>query len=210
MRRGVVARLDRRHGLERRRELERLALFDDDVLDVGRVDRLDAALAQRLVDRARNQAVRDVVEDLVAKALAHDLGRHLAGPEAGNPRRLAVVARDLVDLGIHDVAVDLDDEVLLGVGDVYEFGFHVLLGDVAAIQLGTCAFRIQADGQVRRGSTFALRATVDALLRGPARSSQPSATCSRACTPKLAHEYRRAKECERGESNPHSLSATGS
>ena len=35
-----------------------------DVADVRRVDRLDAPLAQRIVDRARNQIVRDVVQDL--------------------------------------------------------------------------------------------------------------------------------------------------
>ena len=79
----VVARIDGRHRLERRRELERLAFLDDDVADVGRVDRLDAAFAQRLVDRAGDEAVCHVVQNLIAEPLAHDLRRHLAGPEPG-------------------------------------------------------------------------------------------------------------------------------
>src|ERR1700752_1451645 len=81
-------------------------------------------LPQRLVDGAGDEAVRDVVEDLVAEPLAHHLGRHLARPEAGNPRRLAIVPGHLVDLGIDDRTLDLDDEVLLSVADVYEFSFH--------------------------------------------------------------------------------------
>jgi hypothetical protein len=97
----VVARIDGRHGLEGRRELQRLAFLDDDVADVGGIDRLDTFLAQGLVDRPGDQAVGDVVQDLVAEALPDDLRRHLAGPEAGDARRLAVVARDLVDLGVH-------------------------------------------------------------------------------------------------------------
>jgi hypothetical protein len=64
------------------------------------------------------------MQDLVAEPLANDLGRHLARPETGDARRLAVVARDLVDLGVDDRAVDLDDEVLLGVAYVNEFSFH--------------------------------------------------------------------------------------
>ncbi len=38
--------------------------FDAHVADVRRVDRFDAALPQRIVDGARNQIVRDVVQDL--------------------------------------------------------------------------------------------------------------------------------------------------
>ena len=136
--RRVVAGIDRRHRVERRRELQRLAFFDDDVADVGRVDRLDAALAQRLVDGARDQTVRDVVQDLVAEPLPDDLGRHLARPEAGNPRRLAVVARDLVDLGVDDGAGDFDDEVLLRVADVDELGFHVSDDSRCRWQMLTC------------------------------------------------------------------------
>ncbi len=70
--------------------------------------------------------MRDVVQDLIAEPLADDLGRHLSRPEAWNPRRLAVVARDLVDLGVDDGAGDFDDEILLRVADVDELGFHVL------------------------------------------------------------------------------------
>ena len=61
--------------------------LDDDILDVRCVDRLDAALAQCLVDRPRDQPVRDVVKDLVPEPLADDLGRHLPGPEARDAGR---------------------------------------------------------------------------------------------------------------------------
>ena len=58
--RRVVARLEGRDRVERRREHQRLAFLDRHVADVGRVDRLDAPLAQRLVDRRRNEVVGDV------------------------------------------------------------------------------------------------------------------------------------------------------
>src|SRR4029450_1451694 len=132
--RAVLAGLDRWDGLEGRGQLEPPAFLDDDVLDIGRIDRLDAALPKRLVHGPRGQGMRDVVEDLVAKALAHHLGRHLARPEAGDARRLAVVARDLVDLGVDDMAVDLDDEVFLGVGDVDKLCFHSSSGGISPLR----------------------------------------------------------------------------
>jgi hypothetical protein len=122
--RGVVPRIDRRHRVEARRELQRLPFLDDDVLDVRRVDRLDAALAERLVDGARDQPVCHIVQDLVAKALAHDLRGDLPGPEAWDAGRLPVVARDLVYLRINRRAVDFHHEVLACFVDVDEFGLH--------------------------------------------------------------------------------------
>ena len=80
---------------------ERLALFDDHVLDVGGVDRLHALGRQHLVDGARDEVVGDVVENLGAEALAHDRRRHLAGAEPGQPRRLGVLAGDPVDGRLH-------------------------------------------------------------------------------------------------------------
>ena len=71
-----------RDRVERRGEGQRLACLDRDVADVRRVDRLDAALAQRVADRARNQIVRDVVQDLILEALLDDAGRRLARAEA--------------------------------------------------------------------------------------------------------------------------------
>ena len=122
----VVPGIDRRHRVERRGELQRLTLFDDDIANVGCVDRLDSALPQRIVHRAWDETVRNVVQDLIAEPLADDLGRHLSRTEAWNPRRLAVVAGDLVDLSVDDGAGDFDDEILLRVADVDELGFHVL------------------------------------------------------------------------------------
>ena len=59
----IVARIDRRHRFEARRELQRLAFLDDDVANVGCVDGLDAAFAQRLVHRTRDETVCDVVRE---------------------------------------------------------------------------------------------------------------------------------------------------
>ena len=84
-----VAGVERRQRVERRREGERLTLFDVHVADVRRVDRLDAALAQRFVDGARDEVVRDVVQDLVLEALLDDARRRLARPEAGDARACA-------------------------------------------------------------------------------------------------------------------------
>src|SRR4029079_12910620 len=112
LQRAVVARIERRHGLEIRRELQRLAFLDEHVADVRSVYRLDAPLAQRVVHGARDQVVRDVMEDLIAEALADDLRRHLAGTKARDPRGLAVIARDPVDLGVNHGAGNFDDQLL--------------------------------------------------------------------------------------------------
>ena len=79
-----LARIERRHDVELGLEGERLALFNLDVADVGRLDRLDAALGQRLFNRALDELVGDIVENLALEALAHDLGRHLAGRNPGS------------------------------------------------------------------------------------------------------------------------------
>ena len=101
-----IAGIEWRDRVERRREGQRLAFFDCHVADVGRVDRLEAALAQRLVDGARNQVVRDVVQDLVLEALLDDAGRCLSRPEAGHPRLPGIVPRDAIDLGVdHSVGI---------------------------------------------------------------------------------------------------------
>jgi hypothetical protein len=120
----VVARIDRRNGLEARCEFERLPLFDDHIADVRRVHRLHASRAQRLVDSAGDEAVGHVVQNLIAEALPHNFGRHLARTESRNACGAAVITRDLVDFGVDDRAGDFDDEALAGVADVYEFGFH--------------------------------------------------------------------------------------
>ena len=72
-----------RQRVERRGEGKRLALFDDDVADVGRVDRLDAALLHRIVHGARNQILRHVVEDLILEALLDTWGGTLPGRKPG-------------------------------------------------------------------------------------------------------------------------------
>src|SRR6185503_1274292 len=167
-----VADVERRHGLDSGRERERLSLFERDVLDVRRVHRLDTALLQRFIDGARNQAVRDVVEDLLLEPLLDQRGRHLAGPEAGDARLLGVALGNAIDLGSHDIDRDLDREGLLRGADVSELGLHRGLW---ALGLGLWAF----------GSSRA---------RG---NPEPKAQS-------------REPDCERRDSNPHTLSGTRS
>ena len=91
------AGVDRRQRLERRCKGEGLAFVERHILDVGRIDRLETALAQRLVYGARNEIVRDVVKDLVAEPLLDESRRDFALAESGNARLTAVAARDSVD-----------------------------------------------------------------------------------------------------------------
>ena len=65
-----------------------MAFLDHDVADVGGVDRFDAPLTKRFVDRARNQPVCYVVKNLVAEALANHLRRDLTGAEPRHPAAL--------------------------------------------------------------------------------------------------------------------------
>src|SRR5205823_3940489 len=111
---------------ERRGEGERLAVLDVHVADIGRVDRLESFLAQRVVDGARDQVVRDVVQNLILEALLDDARRRLARTKSGHARFPGVVARDAVDLGADDLAGDLDAHVLARRVDVDEFGLHEL------------------------------------------------------------------------------------
>ena len=69
--------------------------------------------------------MRDVVEDLIAKPLADDLGRYLAGAKTRHPRGATVVARDLVYFGVDNGARDFDDEIFLRVADVDKLCFHL-------------------------------------------------------------------------------------
>ena len=96
-----------------------------DVADVRRVDRLDAALLERLFDGTRDEPVHDLVEDLVAKPPLDDRRGHLSRTESGH-LGLFVALRDAIDLGIDYGALDLDRDSLLGFADVGEFGLHGL------------------------------------------------------------------------------------
>ena len=78
-----VARLEGRQCVERCREGERLVFVDAHIADVRRVDRLHAALAQRVIDRARDQIVRDVVQDLVLKRCLTTRAGALPGRKPG-------------------------------------------------------------------------------------------------------------------------------
>jgi len=97
---------------------------DRHVGDVRGVHRLDAALGERFLDRLGNQPVHHVVVDLLAKTLLDHRSRGLPGPEPGQSRLAGVVLRDAIDLGVDEVARDLDGEGLLGVGNVDEICLH--------------------------------------------------------------------------------------
>ena len=148
----------------------------------------DPALAQRIVDRARNQIVRDVVEDLILEALLDDARRRLAGPEAGNARLARVVARDAVDLGVDDIAGNLDAQVLARLVDVDELGFHVKIAGIdlrARLQVASFASSLRA-----------LRKFTSLAALGVARDARRQARPRR-------REAATGRWCERRESNPH-------
>jgi hypothetical protein len=88
------------------------------------VDGLHSALPKRIVDRARDEIVRDIVEDLVFVPLLHDTRRDLARPEAGDARAPRVALCDAVDFSVHSFGWNLDSQVLACVVDVDELGFH--------------------------------------------------------------------------------------
>ena len=119
-----IAGIERRQRIERRGEGERLPFLDVHVAHVGRVDRLEPLLAQRIVHRARDEVVRHVVEDLVLEALLDDARRRLARAEARHARLARIVARDPVDLGRDHVARDFDAHVLARRVDVDELSLH--------------------------------------------------------------------------------------
>ena len=82
-------------------------------------------LLQRLLDGARNEVLYHVMVNLFAEPLLDDRRRNPARAKAGQPRLLRVSLDDAVDLGINNVARDLDSDRLLGCADVLEFSFHL-------------------------------------------------------------------------------------
>ncbi len=120
----VVAWLERGNRIEGRGEREGLALLDRDVANVRGVNRFHAPFPQRVVDGPRDEAVRDIVQDLILEALLDDARRRLAGTEAGNPRLARIVARNAIDFRVHDVAGNFDPYVLACLVDVDQVGFH--------------------------------------------------------------------------------------
>jgi len=101
-----------------------VALFDEDVTHIGRVDRFDAPLAQRVVDGAGDELLRDILENLILEALLDDRRGRLARPEPRNTRALRIVRGDVIDFLVDDVARDLDPDVLPRVVDIDEFCLH--------------------------------------------------------------------------------------
>ena len=76
-----VAGIERRHDVERGGKRERLALLDDEILDVGAVDGLETAFGERVLDGVAHEVLSGILQDLPPEALPDDLGGHLAGPE---------------------------------------------------------------------------------------------------------------------------------
>ena len=171
--------IDGRERLERGRKRQRLSFVDRHVLHVRRVDGFQAALAQHLVDGARDQIVRDVVKNLLAEPLLDERRRNLALAEPRYARLPAIAAGYAIDFGVDDAAGNFHGDALLGFTEIGEFGFHYRIIPSA------CAPRY--GGQ-----------------------APPQATSDEPC---LARSSARSVErmmCERGESNPQGLSATGS
>ena len=123
---GQVARFHVRRRLDGRRERQRLAFLELQVAHLRRVHRLDVLVAQRVADDARHEVVRDVVQDLLAKPLAHHVRRRLAGPEARNAGLPGIALRDAGDFGVDHLGRHFHRQGLLGFADVGEFDLHRL------------------------------------------------------------------------------------
>ena len=72
----------------------------------------------------RNQVLRHVLEDLRHEPLPHDLGRHLARPEARQLQGARIPVRDALDLFFDDLRRNLDDEGLFRDADVRVLDLH--------------------------------------------------------------------------------------
>jgi hypothetical protein len=121
---GVVACFKRRDRVERRRERQRLAFVHSDVAHIRRLDRLHAPLTKGVVYGARNQIVRDVVQNLVAVPLFDDPCGRLPWTKAGNPRAARVAFGHTVDFGVDDIGRDFHAKILAGFVDVDELCLH--------------------------------------------------------------------------------------
>ncbi len=124
---GVLAGIDRRQRLEIRDELQRLALLEDDVFDIGCRDGLEAALAQLVVHELRNEIVRDVVQDLILVTLPNDRRGHFARPEARHAGGARITLRDPCNFRFDDVGGDFEGEVLVRLVDFSELGLHPII-----------------------------------------------------------------------------------
>ena len=82
--RGKIAWIERRDRLDRGGERHRSAFLERHVLDVGRVDRLDASFPQRFVDGAGNEVVHHVMEDLLPETLLNQVCGALPGRKPGS------------------------------------------------------------------------------------------------------------------------------
>ncbi len=95
-----------------------------DVANVGRGHRLEAAFASAAPTRRGIRSLRDVVQDLVFESLPDDRRRHLARPEPGDFGRLGVALRYFGNLGRHDLRGHFEGQLLAGLTDLGELGFH--------------------------------------------------------------------------------------
>ena len=198
----TVAGIERRHDVERGREGQRLALLDLQVPDVG----LSTGSTPRSVSasshRVPDQVLGGVLQNLPAEPLPHHLRRHLARPEARQARRLAVARGHLVDLRDRPCRRGISTTRFLRVSltSTSSVFIRVLLELRMILDVGTIAV---AGGTAAR--------LPSAHLRGSAASARQSfARASVACRAEALSASDGGGWCERGESNPHSLSATGS
>jgi hypothetical protein len=81
---------------------------------------LDGALRLRLLPVARQQALLDLLLDVLGEAPAHQLGRHLALAEAGQADALAVLLNHPLRLRLHGRRRHLDLELLAAGTDVFQ------------------------------------------------------------------------------------------
>jgi hypothetical protein len=206
-----IDRVNRRHRLEHGREGERLALLERQVADVGRVDRVERPLAERVVEQPGHELVRHVVQDPVAEPLPDDRGRRLARAEPGHAGRARVVARHAGDLGLDRVGGDLEHDLLLGRADVDDLCLHercrVAGGGATRVARSACrqdetittcyyetapAWRLVRKGGLEPPRPFGHRILSPARLPVPPLSRSPGSTPKRSTDRREEHGGRPA------------------
>ena len=107
-----VGQLDEGQDLEDGAERHGRALFDLQLLDLRRGERLEAAALELVEDDLVDESFGGLGEDLALEAVLDDRRRGLSGAEAGEAGLLCQVLGAAVDLGLDELLVDLESKGL--------------------------------------------------------------------------------------------------
>ena len=97
----VFAQFDGRHHLERRLELQRLAVMQMDVADIGRPHNLQAFDLELLLQVFGDQSFQYALPDVTGELLTNQRCRRFSGPESRQLGLLYNVGHDLSRFGLY-------------------------------------------------------------------------------------------------------------